>query len=263
MANYDMFAILGQSNAFSSWGGADPNLDVAGANFDHYTQAGAVVAASEPLDYPGGQYGQAFPWPIGFPIAFSRPYSTHALAAGRRGLLVPCAQGGTGYSNGYWNPGNAYYESVITRMNAAMALAGSHVLKAIWWQGGEADFFGPGATNYVSTFSAMCSDFRSRVTGAANTPVFAGYWSPWQDADRGAAFGSYGPDLPAAVAAVPHCYIVSSTVPCWLTTDNPEHYGTSNFVHFDAPSQRALGARYYDVGATNGYWPARARGGAR
>lgn len=259
---YDVFALFGQSNHFGGFGGYNGAIDIGDPKLfslgQHDADNNVVIPGIDPLQFLG-----AFaPSSIGFSVAFARDhYTPLSLAAGRNVLLVPCAVGGTGFSNPSnqnWTVGGAFYELAIARTNTAMATNAGNVLKAIFFQGGEADQFVYTQAQYIALFQAMASDARSRITGASSaTPILIGGESPATTTHFGFTVDTqtYLQNMPASVT---NSYYVDSFLPFPLTTDNRvagvDPYDPITYVHYDCPSQRELGSRYHAVGVANGLW---------
>lgn len=235
----DVFPIMGQSNAVGTQD-ASPYIDltndcavpgtpdsVAGRIFQMRQSANSstIINADEPLEHGSIiTANRSATNSIGFSVAFARWYRDNVLAVGRSILLVPCASGGTGFSNNNWNPGNALYESAVTRTNTAMAKHASNKLIAVLWHQGEADAnAGWSASQYTTAFAAMVSDYRGRVTGGAKCRFVMGGLSP--TAYGNSVIQGAITNMPSTVAGLS---VASST-------------GLAGGVHFTAAAQRTFG----------------------
>lgn len=252
---FDVFALFGQSNSFGGYGGYDPAIDIGDPKLFAIKQDHSVVLGIDPLDFPGTGGGTTH---IGNSVAFARDkYIPRSLAVGRNVLLVPGATGGVGFSNG-GAVGGTWYENFVALTNAAMAVgSGTNVLKGFFYQGGEEDQFRYTQAQYIALFQAMASDFRSRVTGASSVPILIGGESPATTTHFGFTVDTqtYLQNMPASVT---NSYYVDTFLPTPLTTDNRiagvDFYAPNDYIHFDCPSQRTLGARYHAAGVANGLW---------
>lgn len=271
---YDIFVNIWQSNNYSSYH-YDPAVDVGHSRIYQMEKGPGVGAITqvtgEPLSYQGaGTVGVNGP-PIGNILAFCRDYYLpNRLTAGRKILIVPCAIGGTGFSSGnHWGvwlgSGHALHEDAVTRVNAAVASLSGSVIKACFCHGGEADAFwdagvkpdgspggyppGDSRLAFIDYTVVEVADFRARWTGGSGVPFFFGQMSPkyWELPPIGLAPGFKPGSLQALeemASHVPNSVSVSSLGLTCVNTDltpsppNPDIYGTSNFIHFDAESQR-------------------------
>lgn len=241
----DVFVLMGQSNCVGTQ--ATPAIDL---NNDCAAQGtpdspsgrifqmrqavnnNAIIVADEPLEHGGTiTANRSMASSIGFSVAFARWYRSNMLEAGRSILLVPCASGGTGFSDNRWNPGNDLYEAAVSRTNEAMAKHSANRLFAMLWHQGEQDVSGGlTAAQYTSAFSAMVADYRSRVTGGDKCRVILGQLAP----------GPYSStDVQAAITAMP-----SHVVGCDIASSFELAGDTPSDIHFTAASQRLFGPRY-------------------
>ena len=245
----DVFPIMGQSNAVGTQGTPAIDLnnecatqgtpdDANGRIFQmrQLANGSTIIVADEPLEhFSTVTSARDSSSSIGFSLAFARWYRSNILTTGRSILLVPCAVGGSGFSDGNWNPGDTYYESVITRVNLAVSKhAGNKLIAMLWHQGEEDAAAGWTQNQYQTAFSAMVTDFRSRVTGGNKCRVVVGGLT---DANQ-IAHAAYGvingalADMPNQVAG---CVYASST---GLSGNG------SNDLHFTASAARTLGGVY-------------------
>jgi hypothetical protein len=203
---YDIFVNIWQSNNFSSYG-YDAARDVGHTRIFGMAKGPGVgvitQVTGEPLSYQGAAtVDPALGPPVGHILAFCRDYYLpNRLTSGRNILIIPNAQGGTGFSNGVWGivagVGRPGHEDTITRVNAAMAANPGSVIKACFCQGGEEDGFWVPAVKpdgtpgsyvsgqpqaFIDYTKAEVADFRARWTGGTNVPFLFGQMSPnyWQ-----------------------------------------------------------------------------------
>ena len=228
-SGFDVVLVVLQSNAVgSSLGPIDPVLDASDPRIFERQQDGSVVIAEEALDHVVRQDQSP-----GFPLTFARNHLA-SLNPNRNVLLVPMAQGGTGHSSNNWNPGNARYNAAVTATNAALAEGdGNNQIVAILAQGGERDSNdGSTQAQHEVAFDAMIAGFRSEINGAENVPVIVGDLAP------NFAGGTHT-QIRASLADLPNR--VANTA--WVSSAGLTDRGDN--VHFDAPSLRTLGDRYY------------------
>ncbi|GIT89291.1 sialate O-acetylesterase [Roseobacter sp. OBYS 0001] len=226
-----VFALMGQSNmigraAFD--GGAkwpEGTLQI-GRGGD---EDGAIIPARNPSDGPATSrplaHGNPTPGDMGLDIQFAIDYLVDKPNVTL--LFIPCAQGGTGFSNGAWNPGDGLYTDTVARINAAMTANPGFLFKGFLWHQGETDAGVP--DTYAELLDTMIHSLRSDVTTAdATTPFILG----------GLAAGDAARDAITALIAT--------------TPDRVAHTGfaaaddlsLADANHFDAAALRSLGARY-------------------
>lgn len=137
--------------------------------------------------------------------------------------LIPCAVGGTGLDQ--WKPGGKLYSNAIERAHEAIKHG---KLAGILWHQGEADSAPEKVATYAERFSAMVAQLRKDLN-AQDVPLVLGELGRFR-----AASAAFNANLPAVVQGVPHAALV--------TSEDLKDRGDQ--LHFDAPSQRTLGARY-------------------
>lgn len=226
---FDVIALMGQSNMVGSYGPIDPVLDAADSRILQWGRTSPtdqqIILAEHPL-----QHNSPPADTIGLGLNFAKNHLASMTSSTRRILLVPIAKGGTGFGNNEWNPGDALYEGGLSRLNAAIAERTGNQLTHILWHQGEADS-AMNETQYAAALDTMLSDLRSRATGAANVPFICGGILPGITSDgvRNALI-----DTPNRNA---NSYYVDPTA-LTLGVDN---------LHFDAPSLREFGDRYWNI----------------
>ena len=142
-------------------------------------------------------------------------------------MVIPAARSSTGFSNGFWNPGDSSYEEAVRRARQFLRQYPNGVLGGAWWHGGESDA-GLGAT-YPSFFDPMVNDLRSKF---GPIPMVVGGLAPeFYNASTNRQ------NVQAAIVDAPnrHANLAYASSDGLLTSDN---------THFDAASARTLGGRY-------------------
>lgn len=229
-AGYDVFILAGQSNMVGRGLPFDAALDAVDPNIWQWTQAGAIAPATARLDHndPSGFER------VGMGLSFAKAY--RAANPARPILLVPTAKGGSGFSGDDWNPGDYYFETAITQSNAAMASHPGNRLIAILWHQGENDVIGGYSTaQYATAVDTLIYQFRARVAGAATAPFILGQFVPdWVPSPSPAAVLS-------AINSTPTRVAYTAVAPSTGLTGN----SLEDIIHFDAPSLRAYGPRYF------------------
>lgn len=246
MVAYDVFLVAGQSNATSVGAGRSVALDSNVAGVFQWHMGGPLLdkiyPASEPIvetlnyNWPtewvqlGGENGS------GFGYSFCKLYKAANPAANV--LLLPCAVGGTGFTNNRWGVGQDLYARAITVANLAMAQNAGSTLKGILWHQGEADI-GIAESTYTSKLQALVSGFRSSISTGANCKFIAGRMvSQFQPTDP--ATNAMRQTIVNAVASI------NRSAMCDLAGSNALTFSSSyNNIHYNAAGCRAMGQLYY------------------
>ncbi len=170
----------------------------------------------------------------GIADSFARAYL--AAHPGERVGLIPCAVGGSSSATWSPEPGNevvgANYRRTLERSRVAMK---NGKIKAILWHQGESDCefckTQEGADRYVARLAALAAALR-RELGLEGVPFLIGEIG---NIPKG-HFRTMNPVLRRAAAAIPNAAIVPAED---LTGHLPDG------VHFDTPSYKILGERYF------------------
>ncbi|PXA93722.1 hypothetical protein DMC47_21720, partial [Nostoc sp. 3335mG] len=163
-------------------------------------------------------------------------------------LLVPCAWGGTSMVNTnsnsapnapQWAVGRSLYEGAVAQTNAAIAAAQAIYpnsrLHSVHFAQGNTDSLTSLAAQYDTALRAVISDFRARVTGAANVPWTMSGMAP---------DGPTGIDANDGKLAIDNVHrAVAASVA--NVTYIPGPYGVllSDGIHYNAAGTRLLGDR--------------------
>ena len=224
-----VWALIGQSNMVGravydgagehpagtlQWGRVAPN-------------DGVPIPASRPLqhwDPSGTNMGPE----IGFSTAWAAAHPGDTL------VLMPGADGGTGFSDLRWRVGDDHYLDAVARLNALFAANPDFVFGGFLWHQGEKDV-GLTASFYQTHLDAMIAGMRNDVTVAGpTTPFVLGQMvqSFYVGVAGREAIQAVTDDTPNRIA---HTAVASSAG----LADKGDG------LHFDGPSQRILGARYH------------------
>lgn len=158
-------------------------------------------------------------------------------ATGRKTGLIPCADGGTKISQ--WQPGEVLFDHAVFQTRLA---ARNAEIKGILWHQGESDCYAGLLDKYVDGFKTMICEMRRQI-GNDTLPVLIGELSRdipkterWKDITA-ENIEYMHENFAQIVREVPHCALVSSAE----LTLNPDG------IHFNAPSLREFGKRYFAV----------------
>lgn len=188
---YHVIIGAGQSNMSGRAGAVDARLDSNDPRVWTYdyagTYAGQIVPAQEPLGHFDATVGAGNS--MGPLLTFAKGYAS-LIGAGARVLVVPCAYGGTAFSNGAnrWDvaqsgvAGNLYQQTInhVTAAIAAARAAGASVkIGAFYWLQGESDATSfIGSVSYFNFLSALIAGWRAGIEGAASAPFIIGQMVP-------------------------------------------------------------------------------------
>lgn len=140
---YDIWVGAGQSNSVGFSGSIDATLDATQFNIIEYNHSDAFTIANEPLDHPGLPRPLDYPDTIGHQLTFAKRYATNTLSAGRKVLIIPAADGGSGFDHATasesWNIGGIRAQFVVDQVNEVLALNNNNVFRGIIWHQGEAN----------------------------------------------------------------------------------------------------------------------------
>lgn len=242
-AGQDVFLLIGQSNMVGYGAYFVAALDKTDPRIKQWTRAGVVAEATEPLDHPNFPFNAGR---VGPGLAFARAYLTD-LPSNRSVLLVPAAQGGSGFSDNRWNPGNDLYEQAVSRTLAALALQTGNCLGGILWSQGEIDAINKvPETSYRTALHTMIRTMRGQLArgGTADAiPFVLGQFSndwvgPTPTADQQAILNV----INGTPSLLPRTAVASTA---GLTSNVTQ--GLDGAIHLDAASQRIYGPRFREA----------------
>lgn len=245
----DIIGQCGDSNSYSGLAtdgtpGYDPAIDVTNPLCLEYrnSHAGAgkqfSCVAHDPLDYtvnnPNGMANGIGP---GRTFLVDQ-YRLHLLASNRYAMSVSAAEGGTGFTGGYWSaPSGLGVTNFVTRVNQAIALDARNALTILLWTTGANDAInGMAQATYVANFQTTIAYFRANITGASSVPVLVQGLVPAYVAANLATAGPVDAALKSLPANVSKCGYVDMTNMVGQTAIP---------YHLNAASQRLVGAGFY------------------
>ncbi|KAJ3267090.1 hypothetical protein HK104_005981, partial [Borealophlyctis nickersoniae] len=198
-----------------------------------------IIPAAEPLHHidPNPRRKQ-----IGFTMRFASLYVTNVLSSGRKAVIMPGAQGGTGFTTTpqTWGIGKNLYVNALSRVKSLLAMHPQNRLVAILWLQGESDINRLTTTQYTQNVAQMIAHLRSSLSiPASAAPFIAGQIAYPQQQSNGGMQIQNG--ITALGKAVPNCAVV----------DNKDHWGsylsTQDNLHYNAPAARILGEKFYNA----------------
>ena len=263
-SGYDVFLIAGQSNAYHGEVDTgdtvpDPTLDTSDADI---LQVGrwdgsnnTVILAEEPLDNIGYLGVRPDADTVAWSLTFAKMYKAQGYLHGdRKIILVPVAEGGSGFADGKWNKGDVNYEDAVARVGVAMAEgAGVNVVKGILWHQGEDDSGDvTRATAHGPALLQMIDDFRTDL-GNASLPFIAGGLMPSYLTIASAQ--QVNDNIEAIATSRTYTGYADPVLPTELTVS----VASGNLNHFSVTSHRGSVHDFNDVdslGFAGRYWTA-------
>ena len=182
-----------------------------------------VTPPTIPLDHLDERVGD-----MGLDITFAQAYA--AANPDVDLVLIPVADGGTGFAANNWNPGDSVYENMVTRVGNAFNTYPDMILKGFLWHQGEADKSSANRPNWPTAWNAMIDDFVARSIMTIDTPVVV------------------GGILENNADAIAMNVVIEGVADARSKTTYVDPTGLTSFdnLHFDSASLRTLGTRYYD-----------------
>lgn len=227
-----VFLVAGQSNS-TSRAPFDSGEDWPAGVFQwgrYGPSDGQLIAASRPLEHHSQPIADGAGWALQFVLDYM------AANPNIHVVLVPCGQGGSGFSDDRWNPGDDLYQDAVSRVNALMAANPSYQFEGVLWHQGERDAQrGTDAINtYPARLETMIEQMRTDIAAATDETPFV-----------------LGGMVPSWVAADPDRQVVQSAIEAVPSRLSHTGYASSaggadqgDGLHFDMASFRMLGSRY-------------------
>lgn len=225
-----LFIVAGQSNTAGR--ALDDGTPYFPASCVQYGATNTWGAVGKRLYHGPWEAASATDANFGFARQFAIDYSAAnpAITLG----FIGVAKGGTGFYFNNWNKGNPEYAQAVARIAAALSAApAGAVLKGILWHQGENDGQDSLAQNaYAAALTQFIVDFRGDIAGGTSLPFVLG----------GHAYGAqyYNHVTHSAIQAIPNTILRTGYAPA----DVPRNATLVDGIHYDAASQRYLGARF-------------------
>jgi hypothetical protein len=222
--NFDVFLAMGQSNMVGN-GVYDPVLDAPNNRVFYYR---GIYNDVQIIEHIGTMSLMA---------TFGKLYAASSLLSiGRNVLLVDAAYVGSGFSTMQWVLNGPIYNDAVSWAQNAMLFGTGNQFKGFLWLQGETDIENHmGAYVYQSYLQSLILHLRYQINGAELAPFIAGeVGSYWLDIGLNTIYGR-------GVMGATHR--LSKTMPNMCV---PTSYGLDSNAHFEAPSLREYGKRFYD-----------------
>jgi hypothetical protein len=224
---YAVIVLAGQSNMIgrdSIVAGIDDDYSGVSDVVQWGYGANSKLQAINPLDHLDEQAGDMGLWlSMVKALVRSGKYSKPIM-------VVPCANGGTGFSNNNWNPGDARYLGAVARTTSALASDSLNTLEVFCWHQGETDAVN-GNSTYLANIKAMRDAFIVDIGQMISSTPFivgeiAGGGSIAQRDAINQALADFATDVLSAKL------VRAKELPLFDT------------FHFNSASTRTLGSRY-------------------
>lgn len=190
-----------------------------------------LLKAARPMQHhtsPGGAGDDGF----GTFLTFAR---NHRRARPDQNLVFqPCGYGGSGFSNGFWNPGDDIHEDLIKRVNEALTrLPNVTQITILWQQGEQAAQANDGAT-YEASLDACFNSFLTRINTDIDIKIIVGQICIPAGINDSTAIRAILADTPNRFPGVA-AFVDSDGIP------------TSDGTHPTAAGFREFGERFFDA----------------
>ncbi|WGR61453.1 hypothetical protein E3U26_12420 [Paracoccus ferrooxidans] len=191
----------------------------------YQSTSGPLLAPTFPLNHQTIRQAGDAGLEMGFAERFCAGFELDDL------IIVPCGKGGTGFIDGEWTAGGAAYTGAVGRIQSVIAAHPDAVVEGVLWHQGERD---RGAnTNYETDLTSLITRLRSDIPALAGKPFVMG------EIGRFVSPGSVD------VNAIMHT--IAGTVANTAAVSSEGLTDRGDALHFNAPSYRRLGARYWDA----------------
>ena len=238
------FIVAGQSNA-RGWGdlAAVGDAHFSGTKQWSYGQyyngsswvdwpSTGLIDATLPLHHPDSRFSDS----IGFDVQFSHEHGNSDV------IFIPCAYGGSGFSNNYWSKGNTItvngvqmpglYQQMVNKANAFFDAYPDVELAGFLWHQGETDT--PYSYRYATDFTTMLQHARNDISAmTADTPVIIG--AILQTVNNAAALNSELASIAANDSSITYVADLATLTPA---SDN---------LHFNRDGYNTMGTLYYQA----------------
>ena len=243
---YDLIILWWQSNMIGRYGPISATLDKTDVRIRQWGRndpnANAIMLAADPLEHIS-----AGPDTVGPGMSIAKEWVRRRLAPGRRVLLIPVAEGNTGFRADDWNVSSSNnYSGMLQRVSLAMASCSGNRIVGMCAQGGEADAAGNTAERdaVTSEVREMMSAFRGAFPSESFPATFGTMPQAWVDTVPGYAIVQQ--QLLAMQETIPQAIVVDNT-------DLPSQVSSgTEVIHYSADSNRKSGTRH--GAALADYW---------
>lgn len=236
--SYDIFPVLGQSNAYNGLA-IDSILDKPNDLIFQLGRYGAndmkIIPAKDPLEHhvPANNRN-------GFAMTFAKLYLQNYWQVNRRVLIIPCAENSSSFRFKRWNKGDTLYNDAVSRIKYVLQKYPGSKVKAILWHQGESDVYW--GRNYTVLLDNFIKNIRNdiRVDAGDSLPFILGgfvpYWSERSQDRR--IVDSVIRETPLRLSRIGYA---NPSLP--FVISKPDN--KVDDIHFDAVGQREMGRRYF------------------
>ncbi|TDR34341.1 sialate O-acetylesterase [Aquamicrobium defluvii] len=224
-AVFDVVVLGGQSNMIARAVGSPVHPN----NVYQWTGS-SIELPTNPLAHVGPVAGQ-----FGPDVSFAEAYV--AANPGRKLVFVPCADGGTSFSTGYWRQGGNGYNRMRDRVNALVAAYPNANIRAVLMQIGENDALAANGS-FEADVDAFISNMRTDASATSGAKfLWGGMVQSYVNSQPG--YRAFQDVLANVGSRNSNCAYVDSESPTVLLDKG-------DGVHFDADGITEMGRRYFD-----------------
>ncbi|WP_197355474.1 sialate O-acetylesterase [Aureliella helgolandensis] len=236
---YDVMVNFGQSNEIGRGLGIDGTLDATDVRIQQWGRNSPndnkIFLAADPLEHVGATADS-----VGPGMSTAKEWIRRKLEPGRRVLIVPVAEGNTGFRDDKWNVSNTNrYHGMVTRTGLALDECSESRIVACFCQLGERDAGGNTAEGkaFTAEFREMIGAFREEFPNESFPVVIGTMPKTWVDEE--VRYKEVQQQILAMQDTIPNCIVVDAT-------DLPsrvEAGGGAETIHYSVESARTLGTR--------------------
>ncbi len=228
-SSMNAFLMIGQSNMAGR--GHFNEVEPINNPLCHMLRMGRWQAMSEPINPDRNVFNPDWHSGISLAASFADDF---AKEFGKPVGLIPCADGGT--SMNQWEVGGVLYDHAVSMTKLAMR---SSSLQGILWHQGESECYNDElVATYKERFIKMITSLRKDL-GDENIPIIIGDLSE----NIGDAY-NYG-DRPKHMNKI--FRDIAESIPMCAVASSKDLTLNSDRIHFDSPSLRIFGSRYFDA----------------
>lgn len=237
--SFDIWLVGGDSNANGAGDTLDTGVDISNGYYlapdmTGFNNVNVLLSAIDPIS------GST---KVGPGVAFVRTREA-AEPTARKTLLVHAPWGGSGHSDGHWVVGGDFYLRFLLLANNGLASRFGNVLRGIIWASGTNDTGFAGdpvftGAQWTTAMVDMVAGFRSTLPAATALPIVVAPMVPAFVTDGGAGYLDIQNAILALPGSIAHCAAIDPAGLGLAPQSGMELY------HFNAASQRILGAQFY------------------
>ena len=190
-----------------------------------------IIAAQEPLEHHT-QLNQS----IGFATTFAELYRRKHLESGRKVLIIPCGQAGSGFQDSKWNIGGYLYTDAHRRVEHIYRYASKSKLVAILWHQGENDI---GNSHYQKDLDKFIVAIRKQLKNETAPFILGGMVPYWVSLDP------QRQEIQSIIKSTANRIDNSGYADPNVPFEIIKEVKNQNAIHYDGAGMIELGKRYF------------------